>query len=379
MMQKRYLLTPGPTPVPTEALLSMARPIIHHRTPQFKEILIEAVDGLKYIYQTKNDLFIFSSSGTGAMESSVSNILSPKDKAIVIRGGKFGERFTEICQAYGVETIDIDVEWGKAINPELIQKVLDENKDAKAVYATLNETSTGVINDIKSIGKIVSKTDAVLVVDVISGLGSVELKTDEWNVDVAVGGSQKGLMIPPGLAFVTVSKKAWKLVETSTLPKFYFCYKAAKKAADKDDTPWTPAVSLIIALVEAIKIIKEDTLEGVLARQKKMADATRAAASALGLDLLAPDAASDAVTSIKLPDNIDGAKLVKTMRDVYGVGIAGGQAQLKGKIIRIASMGFMTQWDTIVAISCLEIVLKQMGYQFELGSGVKAAEEVFSE
>jgi len=378
-MQKRYLLTPGPTPVPTEALLSMARPIIHHRTPQFKEILIEAVDGLKYIYQTKNDLFIFSSSGTGAMESSVSNILSPKDKAIVIRGGKFGERFTEICQAYGVETIDIDVEWGKAINPELIQKVLDENKDAKAVYATLNETSTGVINDIKSIGKIVSKTDAVLVVDVISGLGSVELKTDEWNVDVAVGGSQKGLMIPPGLAFVTVSKKAWKLVETSTLPKFYFCYKAAKKAADKDDTPWTPAVSLIIALVEAIKIIKEDTLEGVLARQKKMADATRAAASALGLDLLAPDAASDAVTSIKLPDNIDGAKLVKTMRDVYGVGIAGGQAQLKGKIIRIASMGFMTQWDTIVAISCLEIVLKQMGYQFELGSGVKAAEEVFSE
>jgi len=379
MMQKRYLLTPGPTPVPTEALLSMARPIIHHRTPQFKEILIEAVDGLKYIYQTKNDLFIFSSSGTGAMESSVSNILSPKDKAIVIRGGKFGERFTEICQAYGVETIDIDVEWGKAINPELIQKVLDENKDAKAVYATLNETSTGVINDIKSIGKIVSKTDAVLVVDVISGLGSVELKTDEWNVDVAVGGSQKGLMIPPGLAFVTVSKKAWKLVETSTLPKFYFCYKAAKKAADKDDTPWTPAVSLIIALVEAIKIIKEDTLEGALARQKKMADATRAAASALGLDLLAPDAASDAVTSIKLPDNIDGAKLVKTMRDVYGVGIAGGQAQLKGKIIRIASMGFMTQWDTIVAISCLEIVLKQMGYQFELGSGVKAAEEVFSE
>jgi len=379
MMQKRYLLTPGPTPVPTEALLSMARPIIHHRTPQFKEILIEAVDGLKYIYQTKNDLFIFSSSGTGAMESSVSNILSPKDKAIVIRGGKFGERFTEICQAYGVETIDIDVEWGKAINPELIQKVLDENKDAKAVYATLNETSTGVINDIKSIGKIVSKTDAVLVVDVISGLGSVELKTDEWNVDVAVGGSQKGLMIPPGLAFVTVSKKAWKLVETSTLPKFYFCYKAAKKAADKDDTPWTPAVSLIIALVEAIKIIKEDTLEGALARQKKMADATRAAASALGLDLLAPDAASDAVTSIKLPDNIDGAKLVKTMRDVYGVGIAGGQAQLKGKIIRIASMGFMTQWDTIVAISCLEIVLKQIGYQFELGSGVKAAEEVFSE
>jgi len=313
------------------------------------------------------------------MESSVSNLLSAGDKAIVVRGGKFGERFTEICQAYGVEAVNIDVEWGKAVDPDEIKKALDDNKDAKAVYAALSETSTGVINDIKSIGEVVSKTEAVLVVDVISGLGSVEFKTDDWKVDVAIGGSQKGLMIPPGLAFVTVSEKAWKLVETSTLPKFYFCYKAAKKAADKDDTPYTSAVSLIIALVESLKIVKEDTLEGVLARHKKMADAVKAAAAALGLSLLAPDAASDAVTSIKLPEGIDGVALVKTMRDTYGVGIAGGQAQLKGKIIRIASMGFMTQWDIIVGISCLEIVLKQMGYEFELGQGVKAAEEIFAE
>jgi len=378
-MQKRYLLTPGPTPVPTEALLSMAKPIIHHRTPQFKAIFKEAVESLKYVYQTKSDLFIFASSGTGGMESSVSNLLSAGDKAIVVRGGKFGERFTEICQAYGVEAVNIDVEWGKAVDPDEIKKALDDNKDAKAVYAALSETSTGVINDIKSIGEVVSKTEAVLVVDVISGLGSVEFKTDDWKVDVAIGGSQKGLMIPPGLAFVTVSEKAWKLVETSTLPKFYFCYKAAKKAADKDDTPYTSAVSLIIALVESLKIVKEDTLEGVLARHKKMADAVKAAAAALGLSLLAPDAASDAVTSIKLPEGIDGVALVKTMRDTYGVGIAGGQAQLKGKIIRIASMGFMTQWDIIVGISCLEIVLKQMGYEFELGQGVKAAEEIFAE
>jgi aspartate aminotransferase-like enzyme len=216
------------------------------------------------------------------------------------------------------------------------------------------------------------------VVDAISGLGSVEFKADEWKVDIAIAGSQKGLMIPPGLAFVSISPKAWKLIEQAKLPRYYFCYKAAKKSADKSDTPWTPAVSLIIGLVESLKIIKEDTLEGVLARHKKMAEAVKAAALALGLELFAPDASSDAVTAIKLPEDIDGDKLVKTMRDTYGVGIAGGQAKLKGRIIRIATMGFMTQWDVIVALSCLEIVLKQMGHKFQLGSGIKAAEEVFA-
>ncbi len=377
-MLKRHLLTPGPTPVPPEALLAMAKPIIHHRTPQFKKVLKEAVESLRYMFQTKNDIFIFTSSGTGAMESSVSNLLSAGDKAIVIRGGKFGERFAEICESYGVIPINIDVEWGKAVDPSQIEKILNKNKNVKAVYATLCETSTAVINDIKAIGEIVSKTGAVLVVDAISGLGSVEFKTDEWKVDIAVGGSQKGLMIPPGLAFIAVSNKAMKMVECSTLPKYYFCYKAAKKSADKDDTPWTPAVTLIIGLVEALKMVKEETLEGAILRQKRMAEATRAAAKALGFKLLAPEAPSDAVTAIKLPEDVDGVKLVKTMRDIYGVGIAGGQAQLKGKIIRIASMGFMTQWDTIIAISCLEIVLKQMGYDFEFGSGIKAAEEVFS-
>jgi aspartate aminotransferase-like enzyme len=356
----------------------MAEPIIHHRTPQFMAILKEATEGLRYVFQTKNDIFIFASSGTGAMESAVSNVLSPGDKAIVVRGGKFGERFTEICQAYKVQTIDIDVEWGKPVNPQDIKNILDKEKDIKAVYATLCETSTGVINDIKAIGEIVAKTGAILVVDAISGLASVELKTDEWKIDIVVSGSQKGLMIPPGLSFVSVSQKAWKMVEQANLPRFYFCYKAAKKAAEKDDTPWTPAVGLVIALVRSLRIIKQDTLEGVLARHRKMADAVRAAAVALGLKLFAPNASSDAVTAIKLPENIDGEKLVKTMRDTYGVTITGGQEKVKGKIVRIATMGFMTQWDVIVAISCLEIVLKQMGYKFELGSGVKAAEEVFA-
>ncbi|MFA5069605.1 MAG: alanine--glyoxylate aminotransferase family protein [Candidatus Omnitrophota bacterium] len=376
-MQKHYLLTPGPTPVPENVLLEMAKPIIHHRTPQFMAILKEATDGLKYILQTKNDVFLFTSSGTGAMESAVTNLLSREDKAVVVRGGKFGERFSEICQAYGVNAINLDVEWGNAVAPDRIEDLLAKDKAIKAVYVTLCETSTAVVNDIKAIGEVVSKTPAVLVVDVISGLGSVEFKTDEWNVDIAVGGSQKGLMIPPGLAFVSVSKKALAVAETSKLPKFYFSYKAAKKASDKNDTPWTPAVTLVIGLVEAIKMIRQETIEGAIIRQRKMAQAIRAAALAIGLELYAPKAASDAVTAISIPSNIDGSKLVKTMRDVYGVGIAGGQAELKGRIIRIASMGFMSQWDIIVAISCLEMTLKQMGHDLVLGSGVKAAEEVF--
>jgi len=375
-MKKQYLLTPGPTPVPPEALLSMARPIIHHRTRQFKNILKEAIEGLKYVMQTENDVFIFTSSGTGAMESAVSNVLSPGDKALVVKGGKFGERWEKIAQSYGIEVIPIDCEWGKSVDPTTIEAKLKQDKDIRAVYTTLCETSTGVVNDIETIGKIVSKTRAVLIVDAISGLGAVEFKTDGWGVDIAIAGSQKGLMIPPGLAFVSITKKAWKLVEEAKSPCYYFSYKAAKKSADKTDTPWTPAVSLVIALVETLKIIKAETIEATLQRHKKMAGAVRAAVSGLGLKLLAPDAPSDAVTAIELPKSIDGAELLKTMRDKYGVSIAGGQEKLKGKICRIATMGFMTEFDVIVAISCLEIVLKEMGYSLELGSGVKAAQAV---
>lgn len=374
-MRKQYLMTPGPTPVPTEALLSMARPVIHHRTGQFKNILKEATEGLKYVMQTKNDVFIFTSSGTGAMESAVSNILSPGDKALVVKGGKFGERWCQICEYYGIDFIPIDCEWGNPVDPAAIEDKLKQDKKIKAVYTTLCETSTGVINDIRTIGKIVSKADAVLVVDAISGLGAVELRTDAWGVDITVAGSQKGLMIPPGLAFVSVGKKAWKLVEEAKSPRYYFCYKAAKGSADKTDTPWTPAVSLVVALAETLRIIKQEGIEAIYERHKRMASAVRKAALALGLKLLAPDAPSDAVTAIKLPASIDGTKLVSTMRDKYGVSIAGGQAKLKGKICRIATMGFMNEFDVIIAISCLEIVLKEMGYSLELGSGLKATQE----
>jgi len=377
-MIKNYLMTPGPTPVPPEVLLEMARPIIHHRTPQFQKILQEAEEGLKYVFQTKNEILIFAGSGTGAMEGAVANLLSPGDKAITVQGGKFGERWTEICRAYGAEAVPIDVAWGSAVDPKEIEKVAAKTQ-AKAIYTTLCETSTGVTTDIKAIAEVTRKTDAVLVVDAISGLGAVECKTDEWGIDVVVSGSQKGLMIPPGLAFASVSPKAWKLVDRSTCPKYYFDFKEARKAILKTDTPWTPAVTLIIGLNEALRMIKAETLEGIILRHKKMAKAIREAAKGIGLTLYSPTAGSDAVTAINVPAGIDGEKLVKVMRDEYGVGIAGGQADLKGKVFRIASMGYMNQFDIIVTISCLEIVLNKMGYKFELGAGVRAVQKVFLE
>ena len=376
-MKKNYLLTPGPTPLPPQISESMARPIIHHRTPQFQAILKEASLGLKTVFQTSNDVFIISSSGTGAMEAAVMNLLSSGDTALVVQGGKFGERWTEIAKAYGITCEIIDVEWGRAVDPEEINKRLKANPKIKAVFTTLCETSTGVDNDIEKIAGITKASPAVLVVDAISGLGAIDLKTDAWGVDVVVSGSQKGLMLPPGLGFISLSPKAWKLVEASKSPRYYLDLRKAKKALDKNDTPFTSSITLIIALNEALKMMQQDGLENIFSRHRKMADAVRAAVKALGLELFAPTAASDAVTAVKVPVGIDGEKLVKTMRDTYGVTIAGGQAELKGKVFRIAHMGFIAEFDIITGLSCLEKVLAQMGYKITLGAGIKAAEEVF--
>jgi len=376
-MKKNFLLTPGPTPLPPQVLEAMSRPIIHHRTPAFQAILKEATEGLKYVFQTTSDVFMISSSGTGAMEAAVINLLSAGDTALVVQGGKFGERWTEICQAYGITAEVLDVEWGKGVDPAEIAKRLKANPKIKAVFTTLCETSTGVANDLEAIGKVVKETPAVLVVDAISGLGAIDIKTDAWFCDVVVSGSQKGLMLPPGLGFISVSAKAWKLVEVSKSPRYYLDLRKAKKALDKTDTPFTSSITLIIALNEALKMIKEDGLENIFARHRKMAEATRAAMKGLGLELFAPSASSDAVTAVKLPAGIDGEKLVKTMRDTYGVTIAGGQAELKGKVIRIAHMGYIGEFDIILGISCLEKVLQQSGYKFNLGAGLKAAEEIF--
>jgi aspartate aminotransferase-like enzyme len=376
-MKKNYIMAPGPTPVPEEVLLDSAKPIIHHRTSQYQEIFKKVTEGLKYLFKTNNDVFTFASSGTGAMEAAVINTLSAGDKAIVARGGKFGERFGDICKAYGIDVIAIDVEWGKPVDPEIIKKKLGENKTVKAVFVTLCETSTGTRSDIEKIGKIVSASDAVLVVDAISGLCADDLQTDEWKVDIVCSGSQKGIMLPPGLAFLSASKKAMDMVVKSNLPKYYFDLKAYKKSLDKNDVPWTPAVSLVRGLCKSIDIIKEEGLDNVLVRHARLANATRDAVKGLGLELFSASP-SNAVTAVKVPEGVDGQLLVKTMRNKYGVTIAGGQAHLKGKIFRIAHLGYMTEFDTLTAISALEIVLKELGYKFKIGSGVSAALAAFT-
>ncbi len=374
-MRKEYLYSPGPTTVPPEALSVMGKPIFHHRTKRHREMFQEILDGLKYILATQNDILVFASSGTGAMEGSVANLLSPGDKVITVSGGKFGERFGELCRAYGADVDEIMLEWGHAVDPAEIEKRLSD--DVKAVYVTLCETSTGVHNDIQTIAGIVDKTPAVIVVDAISGLLCDDLLVDEWNIDVAVGGSQKGLMIPPGVAFCSVSEKAWALVNSSKMPKYYFDFERTKKSADKADTPFTPAVILLRALRETLSMIQREGRENLLQLYAKLAGAVREGATAIGLQLFA-HAPSNAVTAVKVPEAIDAGELLNLLRDELGVTFAGGQAKLKGKIFRICSMGYTNEFDILTAMSALELALKKLGFQFEIGAGVKAAQEVLS-
>ena len=376
---KKRLFTSGPTPVPEDVLLEMAKPIIHHRTPEFIKISEEVEDNLKYLFQTKNPVLTLASSGTGAMEAAVSNILSSGEKALVVKAGKFGERFEEICNAYGVDVVPLDVEWGKAVKPESIEEILKREKGIKAVLTTLCETSTGVLTDVEAIGRLVSKfPETVLVVDAVSSLGAVSCQTDAWNLDVVVTGSQKALMLPPGLSFLSISEKAWQKIEKSNSPRYYFDLKKYRKSLEKFDFPFTPAVSLMIGLRKSLSLIREEGIENVIKRHKILAEATRAAIKALGLELLSEKPA-DSLTAVKVPIGIDGAELTKRLKEKYGVNFAGGQERLKGKIFRIAHLGYFDQLDIIVAISALEMALSELGYKFELGSGVKAAERILTE
>lgn len=375
-MKKIYLLTPGPTPVPEGVLLAGARPVMHHRTAEFGELLLEVEEGLKSVFQTKSDVYLFASSGTGAMEAAVANLLSRGDRALVVDIGAFGRRWTNILKAFGIEPEVLQYEWGKVARIEDIEKKLKEVPDIKAVFAQHTETSTGVVNDIEGMAKVIRKSQAVLVVDAVSGLGAQELKMDDWGVDVVVSGSQKGLMLPPGLAFLSISERAWPLVETSTLPKFYWDIKAYRKNLKDKQMPYTPPVNLLFSLKEAINLIKQEGLANVLARHAELAEATRKGVRAIGLELFA-ERPCNAVTSVKVPGSIDGKELVKRMRLELGVGIAGGQREYKGKIFRIAHLGYMGKFDVIIALSGLEIMLTQMGHPVELGKAVSTAEKEF--
>jgi len=372
-MKKEYLYSPGPTTVPPEALSVMGAPMFHHRTARFRSLFAEVIEGLKDVLQTGNDVLVFAASGTGAMEGSVANVCSPGDRIITVNGGKFGERWGQIGRAYGLDVDEIMLEWGTAVTPAQIKEHLKGN--VRAVYIQLCETSTAVTTDVKAIAQVVGKSDAILVVDAISGLLCDELLTDEWGVDIVVGGSQKGMMIPPGLAFVSVSTKAWGLVEKAALPRYYFDFKKHKKSVDKSDTPYTPAVSLIRGLRETLALIKADGRETMLANAAKYAEAIRAGMQALGLKLFARSP-SNAVTAVLMPDGADGAEFVKTLRDNLGVTFAGGQEALKGKIFRIASMGYLNEFDVLTAVAAVEYALHDMGVSFTPGAAAKAAQEV---
>ena len=375
-MQKKYLLAPGPTPVPPEALLAMAMPIIHHRAPDFLPVLESAKKGLQWLYQTKNDVLILCSTGTGGMDGAVSNFLSPGDDVLVINGGKFGERWTKICQAYGMKVEEVMVEWGYAVKAEQVEAALKKNPKIKAVFVQANETSTGVYHDIKSIAAVVKKTDALFVVDAISALVAHDIRTDEWGIDVVIGGSQKGVMLPPGLAFVSVSDKAWKMADTAKTPKFYFNFKKERENLSKNQTTWTSPVTLIIGLNAAIKMLQDEGLENVLKRHDKLARATRAGALALGLKLFPKESPSNALTAIEAPAGVDGQAIYKDLRVKYGITGAGGQDKLKGKIFRIAHLGYADTFDVITAIAGIEMVLKGLGHPVKLGTGVGAAQEI---
>ena len=377
---KTYLMSPGPTPIPERVLTAMSEPIIHHRAPLFEEIMESVRDGLKYLYQTKTEVIMHASSGTGAMEAAVANTLSAGDEVICVRGGKFGERWAEISEAYGVKPINIDVTWGQAVDPTAIADALGANKNIKAVMVQASETSTGVGHPIKEIADIVrTKGDTILIVDAISALGVIDLPVDDWGLDVVVSGSQKGLMLPPGLAFASVSEKAWEFVKRSNLPKYYFDYAKENKNLLKNQTAYTPAISLIVGLKEAVNIIKEIGLKKLFSRYEQMADATRKAALGMGLRLFAPDSPSGSITAIQSPPDIDGQAVVKHLRETHGITIAGGQSQLKGKIFRIAHMGYVDRYDIIMTLAALEMTLKNLGYDIELGSGVRVAQELLSD
>ena len=378
-MKKVSLLAPGPTPVPPRTLLAMAQPLIHHRSADFQEVIGQVRAGLKKIYQTTNEVLIFCSSGTGAMESAVSNLLSPGDKAIAIRAGKFGERWSLLLKAYGCQPVDVDVPWGQAVDPARVEKILKDDPAIKAVYVQALETSTGVDQPIEALAGVTRNTGAVLVVDAVSALGAYSIPTDQWGLDVVISGSQKALMMPPGLAFASIGPKALEMMKKSTLPKFYFSWAKELKSQGENKGAFTSPVTLFMGMLDIFKLIDETGLETIFAETATRSQAFKAAVAAWGLELYSRQRPSTALTAVQCPAGIDGQKVVKWLKDKYAIFIAGGQDQAKGQIFRVAHMGYINEFDTLQAISAIEMALKGLGHSFEMGSGVAAAQKIFGE
>ena len=360
-------------------MLAMSEPIIHHRQPEFKELFRRVSENLQYLFQTNLDVYTFTSSGTGAMEAAVCNLLSAGDTALFVNGGKFGERWGQLCSAYGVKAEEIAIDWGDVVRQDKVFNMLKKFPKAKAIFVTHSETSTGVVTDVRSIANIVRKdSDAVLVVDGISSVGVLELRMDDWGIDVLLTGSQKGLMIPPGLAFLAMSDRARKLVERSHLPKYYFSLTAATKSFTDSGTPWTPAITLFVGLDVALRMIRNEGIENVWGRHERLARAIRAGCEALQLSLFT-SFPSNALTAVRVPAAISAKELLKHMKDRYGITVAGGQGHLKGKIFRIAHLGFCDELDAVAVISALENALRSCGWNgssgtLEPGAGVRAVQ-----
>jgi aspartate aminotransferase-like enzyme len=377
-MIKHYLLSPGPTPIPNEVALAMSETMIHHRTPQFNQVFDQAREGLKKLFGTKNDVLMLASSGTGAMEASVANLFSPGDKVLVINGGKFGERWLNIANAYGLNPINLQVEWGQAVKLADVEKRLKANPDIQGVMIQASETSTTVLHPVKEIAKL-TKNGPLFLVDGVTAVGVVPVPVDEWGIDVLVTGSQKALMLPPGLGFIALSDRAWEKTKKAKLPRFYFDLNLERKNQQKGSGAFTPAVSLIFGVRASLRMLEREGLDNVYARHARLCRATRAAAVALGLKLLAPDSPSPAATGIFLPNGIDADQVLDFLRDKMNITLAEGQDQLKGKVIRIAHIGYMGAFDVITAIAALEMALRKFGVEILFGRGVAAAQEVLME
>ena len=380
---KEYLMAAGPTPLPPAVSQVMAAPIPYHRAPAFMAVHERALENLKKVFQTENEVLSFASSGTGGLESAVANLLFPGDVAAVASAGKFGERWAELCRSYCVDLTHLDLEWGERIDGEAIDRMLSEmDEKPRAVFATLSETSTGVVHDVRGIAEAARAHDTIAVIDAISGLAAADLPQDEWGVDVVISGSQKALMTPPGLAFASVSDRAMALATEREGNRFYFDWARTAKGQDQSppSSPFTPAVTLWMALDVALQQILDEGLPQVFERHAILARAARAGVEAIGLVRFGtPFEGSNVVTAAHLPDSIDGAQVPKLMRDSYGVTAAGGQNDLKGKIVRIAHCGYFGAFDILISLTALENALRDLGYEVEPGTAAGAAQRVFVE
>jgi aspartate aminotransferase-like enzyme len=376
---KQLLLAPGPTPVPARVRLAMARPMIHHRTPQFSALFAEVRQGLRELFETSQDVIQLAASGTGAMEAAVVNCFAPGEEVVVVNGGKFGERWLKLAQTFGLRPIEIGVEWGRAVRVEDVERALAEHPNARGVLVQASETSTTAVHPIRELAELTRRRDVLLVVDGITAVGVYALPMDRWGIDVLVTGSQKALMLPPGLALIALSERAWARIGQSAQPRYYFDLARERTNQAKNTTAYTPAISLVVGLHESLQMLREEGFAQVFARHERLSRATRAAAQALGCRLVAADNPSPATTGIYVPQGVEGGALQAYLRDRMRVTFAGGQDQLKGRIVRIAHLGYIGAFDVVTAIAAFEMALRHFGHAVELGRGVGAAEAVLME